>query len=179
MERKELKAISLLLRALLVLIGLACLWRLRLDLYMVRSSYRMMLDPTDPAASVYRRGFVCDLLVCLSAAAVFPGLAVLWGIFRQVGLGRGFYQQKRLRLLAQLAAVETGLLAGSDVMMLSFRVDRLGSGFLWGVPAILDGTMLLYIGLTLGSAAMTAAVLALSRSAGRAAALAAENALTV
>ncbi len=179
MERKELKAISLLLRALLVLIGLACLWQLHLDLYPVRSYYSMMLDPMDPAASVYRRGFVCDLLVCLSVAAVFPGLAVLWSLFRQVGLGRGFYQQKRLRLLAWLAAVETGLLAASDIMMLSFRVDRLGSGFLWGIPSMLDGTMLLYIGLTLGSAALTVVAYALGQSAQKAAALQDENALTV
>ena len=179
MERKELRAISLLLRALLVLIGLACLWQLRLNLYTVRNCYSMMLDPTDPPASVYRRGFVCDLLVCLSILAVYPVLGAGWGLFRQVGLGRGFYQQKRLRVLAGLIGLETALLAASDAMMLSFRVDRLGSGFLWGIPSMLDGTMLLYLCLTLGSAALTAVALALSRSAGHAAKLLDENALTI
>ena len=179
MERKELRAISLLLRALLVLIGLACLWQLHLDLYTVRNCYHMMLDPTDPTASVYRRGFVCDLLVCLSILAVFPVLVSAWGLFRQVGLGRGFYQQKRLRVLAGLIGLETVLLAASDIMMLSFRVDRLGSGFLWGIPAMLDGTMLMYICLTLGSAALTVAAYALGQSAQKAAALQDENALTV
>ena len=64
-------------------------------------------------------------------------------------------------------------------MMLSFRVDRLGGGFLWGLPRMLDGTMLLWLGLTLGCAALTGAALALSRAAGRAAALLEENDLTV
>ena len=132
-----------------------------------------------PPASVYRRGFVCDLLVCLSILAVFPVLVSAWGLFRQVGLGRGFYQQKRLRVLAGLIGLETALLAASDAMMLSFRVDRLGSGFLWGIPSMLDGTMLLYLCLTLGSAALTAVALALSRSAGHAAKLLDENALTI
>lgn len=177
MERKELRAISLLLRALLALIGLACLWRLRLELYDLRSCALMLSDPYD--AALHRRGFVCSLCLALSTLAVFPVLGAGWGLFRQVGLGRGFYQQKRLRVLAWLIGLETALLAASDVMMLSFRVDRLGSGFLWGIPSVLDGTMLLYICLTLGSAALTAAALALSRSAGHAAKLLDENALTI
>ena len=173
----EVKKLSWLLRALLALIGLACLWRLRLELYDLRTGWLMLSDPYE--ASLYTRAFVCSLFLTLSILAVFPCLVAAWGIFRQAGLGRGFYQEKRLRVLGRLLGLETVLLAASDGMMLSFRVDRLGSGFLWGIPAMLDGTMLLYIGLTLGCAALTAAVLALSRSAVRAAQLLDENALTV
>ena len=174
----ELKKLSWLLRALLVLAGLALVMRLRLDLYDLRVVFsNLRNDPYE--AALHQRSFVSSILLCLAHLAPFPALIAAWGIFRQVGLGRGFYQEKRLRALAMLSGLETVLLAASDVMMLSFRTDRLGGGFLWGLPRMLDGTMLLYLGLTLGCGALTAVVLALSRSAGRAAALADENALTI
>ena len=173
----ELRKRSWLLRALLVLIGLALVLRLRTELYDLRVVAGLANDPYE--AALYKRVFVSGLLLCLALLGPFPALAVAWGLFRQIGLGRGFYQEKRLRVLAVLAGLETALLAASDVMMLSFRTDRLGGGFLWGLPRMLDGTMLLYLGLTLACAALTAVVLALSRSAGRAAALADENALTI
>lgn len=173
MERKELRAISLLLRALLVLIGLACLWQLRLELYTVRFSYSMMLDPMDPTASVYRRSFVCGLLISLSALAVFPGLAVLWDIFRPVGLGRGFDEgaARRLRRMGRCGEVVTALLALLVWVMLYDRADRVGEGMnvLQGLYYRLDFYVVAILGLTLAAAIGTAVFFLLSRLAEKAA----------
>ena len=57
----EVKKLSWLLRALLILIGLACLWRLRLELYDLRTGWLMLSDPYE--TSLYTRAFVCSLFL--------------------------------------------------------------------------------------------------------------------